>query len=344
MILLPFLHAHLRRQLHPVPGGIGRKLLLRAPADEAQEGHILRAAGHGHTSGNEFCRRHLLPLQHHSGEADVLSDVPLRVVHAVHKPDAVVLRLHFNLRLAQIIGQILRQHILRDLAVPALQDQHGILAHGTDLPAIVHQLILGNVVAAVHDTELRLPQHLSQEGLHVVEIEVQGRAVHNGDDLIDHPAFRKRHLIGRLPSLLLCQNLFAHGTVIEIILVPHAVPLNENALRLVLLLQLAEIFPVELGNAFHDDRDRIVLLQEFRRIFILALLAKQQQRGALGLEVLLGHSILDKLRFSGLQEAVDQKYGQAVIIQIVVIACCHFFSPLFLLLLSPRRLPSAAPH
>ena len=157
---------------------------------------------------------------------------------------------------------------------------------------------------------------MSEEAAHVVVIDVdaEGGAIHDGDDLIDHPALRHRQLVVCRASLILRELLLGHRTVVEIILVPHAVPLDDDTLRVILRLQLREVRLVEVGLLLHADRDGMVLFELRLIVLGLALLAEKKQGCALGLEILLGHGVLDELGLAGLEEAVDQEYRNLIIL------------------------------
>ena len=58
----------------------------------------------------------------------------------------------------------------------------------------------------------------------------------------------------------------------------------------------------------------MVLLELCLIVLGLALLAEEKQGRALGLEVLLGHGVLDELGLAGLEEAVDQEYRNLIIL------------------------------
>ena len=58
----------------------------------------------------------------------------------------------------------------------------------------------------------------------------------------------------------------------------------------------------------------MVLFELCLIILGLALLTEEKQGRTLGLEVLLGHGVLDELGLAGLEEAVDQEYRNLIIL------------------------------
>ena len=58
----------------------------------------------------------------------------------------------------------------------------------------------------------------------------------------------------------------------------------------------------------------MILLELCLIVLGLTLLAEEKQGCALGLEVLLGHGVLDEFGLAGLEEAVDQEYRNLIIL------------------------------
>ena len=58
----------------------------------------------------------------------------------------------------------------------------------------------------------------------------------------------------------------------------------------------------------------MVLLEHRLLVLGLTLLAEEKQRRTLGLEIILGHGVLDELGLAGLEEAVDQEYRNLIIL------------------------------
>ena len=95
---------------------------------------------------------------------------------------------------------------------------------------------------------------------------------------------------------------------LHVLEVPHAVILDQNTLRLVLLLQLHQMSRIKLFLVLDQYQVCPALFQELFFILIFSLFAEDQKSSSLDLKVRLIQRIADKFRFSAFQKAINDKH------------------------------------
>ena len=135
------------------------------------------------------------------------------MIHGIQIPYSITLVIQFNHLRLQIIGKILF-HNLIDLSVGILEYNFRLGIYGLHIPLVAAQIL--HPVATVKDNQFRLPDLLRQQGFHIRKIHGKSGSV-NGRDLLLYPP---------MPGKL------------HLLIIPHTVVFNDDALRLMLLFQL----------------------------------------------------------------------------------------------------------
>ena len=238
-------------------------------------------------------------------DVDGLAVVAVGMLHRVQIEDAELGVRDLDDLGAHVVGQILVAHAVVHGAVGVLEEDAGGVVHGQHRAPIG---ALGRLLgAAVEDHQIGLGQAVGHERAHVLEIDLEGGGIHQRDDLRQIPALGLLGGIERLKQ-------------------PGAVVFDNHALGAILLVQLHELF--QILRLVQRLQHGVGAMQELGVVFLLALLAAQQQRAlALG-EAVVGQHFGDELRLAALQKARDDVYR-----------CVHTFDSL-----KCRKVPSAHPR
>ena len=247
---------------------------------------ILHAAGHGEAAGHE---RALAGLR---GLADLgqifyrLAVVFLRVIHAVHVPDAEEFLGDFDDRGVNIKGQRVGDVVVGNAAVLELVGDiaaaAGLAYQFVDKLAA---LVVVDGLGTVDDQQFTAANLIQQQAAHgaVARVGLDGRAVGSRKALVDEPVVR-------------------HG-VVQFLHEPHTIVLDDDAAAAgflfqggqVLLGQLALV--LDLGNVYAAESELGGVILD------LTFLADQQQGLVAGVEVGILHRFLDEFRLAAFQLA-----------------------------------------
>ena len=270
--------------LHPVLGF--QVLVLGAGAEHAEKGGVLSAADHAEPAGGVHPPGELGRLGYDAAEFHRLALVALGIVHAVGVPEAVVVIAQLQHRYGQVEGT--------QAIVVVLHPVVGVLQVHLR-PAVEHfQVALTQdlrqlVSAAVKDDQIGLPELLHHQAGHVFGVAVEGGGLHNGDDLVQVPVPGEGgHGLGDLP---------------------HAVVLHHDLGGMVLRLQGLHFGQVQVLLALQVDGDHVKLAQGRVVIFLLTLLADQEEGALILGEIRAGEHGSDKIRLACVQKAADHIDG-----------------------------------
>ena len=148
------------------------------------------------------------------------------------------------------------------------------------------------VVIAVKHHQLRALELVVDERAHIGVVAFKCAGVGEEKFLIHHPHFGQ--------------------SVVKLIEHPHTVVLDDNAFAVRFVKPLAQVGAVKLPGLF-DDLDENVLAGELvGGIFLLALLADDQQGALAAVEALVLKRFLYKLGLAALEKARKEEYGDVL--------------------------------
>ena len=215
------------------------------------------------------------------------SDIAVRMIHGIHKPDTIILRKDIDHRRINIKWHLILKKITK-LALFILKDDLRTLVHRLDASSVRRKRIV--LLAAVKDNHIRIADHVHKKRLHIRHIDLECACIHTGDMLLHAPAFRFFHFF-------------------EFTYQPHAIILNDHPLRLMQDLHCRKSFRCKLFltvNALHNG---IALFQCFLIIFFLTLFAKDQQCFSIDLKVILLQGKAQERGLAAFQKTCDQING-----------------------------------
>ena len=154
-------------------------------------------------------------------------------------------------------------------------------------------LVDGGAIA-VEDDELAALQLVIDQLAHIVVVGDEAARVGEHELLVDDPVFR-------------------HG-VIEQVQHPHAIILDHHALGVHVVQPLGQVFAGQLAFIVQHMHVYTLVRELVGRVFLLALLADQQQRALAVAEALVLQGLLDEFRLAGLKKAGEQINGNILLL------------------------------
>ena len=206
----------------------------------------------------------------------------VRVVHDVHIPDAEIVVGNVDDLLLQVKGAGIVIVVVLAGAVLHLQIDVRPAVHHAEVP--LAQGIPQLRGAAVEHQHVRVGDLLHHHLAHVLGVHLKGGRLDEGHDLVQHP-------VG------------GQDFPVKAFHLPHAVVLNEDLLRSILLLPLFELGALQILLVLHGDNGDVV--QGSGVVLLLALLAADQQGPVLAGEAVLQDAV-DEIGLAAVQKTGDE--------------------------------------
>ena len=276
---------HLRVQEDPVVG-LGR--LAGKLAQEADAADVLGAAGHHVAAEHIAVLGHVLHAEGPAPGVDALAVVAVRVLQGVQVEGAEVLVADGHRVGLHVVGQVLVGHAVVGGAVQVLKEDAGAAVQALHRPP--PGALAAVLVAAVEDHQVGLLQAVRHVLAHVLQVHLEGGGVHQVDDLRQRPAVRLLGVVQRLQQ-------------------PGGVVFDDHPLGLVLPVHAHQALAGDLLGIVQVHQRGVAGLQRLGVVFLLPLLAAQQQRLLALAEALVGQHVGDEFGLAGPQEAGDDVYG-----------------------------------
>ena len=192
-----------------------------------------------------------------------------------------VLVLDFDDGGLHVVGKVFVRHAVFARAVGVLENDVRLRVDRFELAAPRALVCAG--LAAVDQNQVSDLHRVGQHLAHVGEVVVEGVRVHRRDNLHDFPLARQH-------------------TAAQPFNRPDAVVFDDDALRLILLVQRFHLLRVHLVRFVEDDNGRVLR----RFVFLNALFAADDQRLLPAREVVVRQHGVDELGFAAFEEAGNQ--------------------------------------
>ena len=239
-------------------------------------------------SHHKAARRQLFAYQGTALEAHRLALVFFRLIGHIPVKQGIVLIADLHNGGIQVEGQGILNVVILHLAVFVLIGDVRPAGGATDDLMEGHLVHPGGIKAVEHH-QLRTLQLVIDQLAHIAVVVEEGGSVNEQELLIHHPALR-------------------HSGV-ELIQHPHAVVFDDHPFRPGFPKPLLQIFTGQLLRLLHNADLHRVRGELLRGVFLLALLADQQQGFLPIAEALVLQGFLDEFGFAAFQKAGKEEYG-----------------------------------
>ena len=137
------------------------------------------------------------------------------------------------------------------------------------------------ILTAVENYQIRVSDHLHEQGFHIVHIDLEGTGIHGYDVLCQIP-------------------VTWHIGLIELIYRPQRIVLYQNSSRMMFFIQHLQGIRVKVFRIFDDLDHRIHFFQAFLIVLLFSLFAENQKRFVRNLKITLMNGKIQKLGFTTL--------------------------------------------